>query len=235
MESGADNNVAVLDYPIGSVLATDLNTFLFREYLAARNIALKLGKRKDANYFMYKAHATKAAINQYLWNQRDQIFYNLNRRDGTFIQRVGYSSLIPLWGNIAPRTNGRAMIKRYLLNTKKLKAPWGIRTLSKDDPKYNQKNIIKPYSNWQGPIWPLVNYLSMQALLNYGFKKEARWLGEVTTKLCLQDLDKTGGMHENYNAEWGEPLAAPNFVSWNLLVGQMINQARINYNPFLIT
>ncbi len=30
-------------------------------------------------------------------------------------------------------------------------APYGLRSLSKQDPDYNNAAIIVPYSNWQGP------------------------------------------------------------------------------------
>lgn len=33
-------------------------------------------------------------------------------------------------------------------------------------------------------------------------------------------------MHENYHADTGAPLAAPDFISWNLLVAQMIEEAQ---------
>jgi hypothetical protein len=33
-------------------------------------------------------------------------------------------------------------------------------------------------------------------------------------------------MHENYHADTGAPLAAPDFISWNLLVAQMLEEAR---------
>ncbi len=33
-------------------------------------------------------------------------------------------------------------------------------------------------------------------------------------------------MHENNHAETGAPLAAPDFISWNLLAAQMIDEAR---------
>jgi len=46
------------------------------------------------------------------------------------------------------------------------------------------------------------------------------------TKVCLADLEENGMMHENYHAETGKPLAAPDFISWNLLVAQMIEEAR---------
>ncbi len=235
MESGADNNVALLNYPKGSVLATDLNTFLYREYLAMSQIAKHLNFKPETRWFQNKARAIKNAMLKYLWDKQDGIFYNVEKHSGKFIKRVSYSSIVPLWGEIAPQNWGKRMLKNYVLNPSKLKARYGIRTLAKDDPEYNQKNIIKPYSNWQGPVWPIANYLTMHALLNYGFKKEARWLAQTITKICLADLEKTGGMHENYNADTGKPLAAPNFVSWNLLVGQMLPETQTNYNPFRLT
>ncbi|MFA6354056.1 MAG: hypothetical protein WCW93_03940, partial [Candidatus Paceibacterota bacterium] len=59
MESGADNNVAVLNYPNGSVLAVDLNSFLYREYIAISEIAKNLGLKKDQQVFSDKAKKIK--------------------------------------------------------------------------------------------------------------------------------------------------------------------------------
>ena len=232
MESGADNNIAVLSYPTGSVLATDLNSFLYREYLAMKYIATRLKKPRASIHFEKKARAMRSAILTHLWNKNDAIFYNKDRKTGNFIRHLSYSSLIPLWAGIAPRRSGREMIKRHILNPNEYRAPYGIRTLAQDDSAYNQKNIIKPHSNWQGPAWPLVNYLSMHALLNYGFKKEALHLAITTVKMCLRDIEQTGGMHENYDAETGKSLAAPNFISWNLLAGNMIHETTTRMNPF---
>ena len=41
-------------------------------------------------------------------------------------------------------------------------------------------------------------------------------------------------MHKDYNTETGEPLAAPNFISWNLLVANMLKEATTNTNPFTL-
>jgi alpha,alpha-trehalase len=57
------------------------------------------------------------------------------------------------------------MIERYVLAPAKLWSPHGIRSLAADDPEYNNENVIKPYSNWQGPIWPHANWMVMHALL----------------------------------------------------------------------
>lgn len=234
MESGADNNIACLPYPNGTVLSADLNAFMYREYKALSLIAKQLGKTGEAKKFTNKATILKQNINKYLWDNKDKTYYNVDSRTGKFIKHHTYSNCIPLWAKLASPANGREMIKRYWINPKKMWGNYGIRTLAKDDPAYNNKNIIKPHSNWQGPVWPIANYLYMHALLNYGFQKHAEQLAAKIAGNCFRDIESTGGMHENYDAETGEPLAAPNFVSWNLLVGQMADQAKTKHNPFAL-
>jgi alpha,alpha-trehalase len=234
MESGADNNIAALDYPKGTVIAADLNTFIYREYKAMCLLAKIFCRKKDEIYFRKRAEAIKKNLNQYLWNKEDKIYYNLNSKNGEQIQRVSYSCFIPLWDKMAAQELGSAMIKRYLISPKYMWSDYGIRTLAKNDPDYNNRNIIKPYSNWQGPVWPIANYIYLHGLLNYGFQKEAIVLAQKIEKLVLEDIKTSGGMHENYDAETGNPLAAPNFVSWNILIGNMFEEATANFNPFII-
>ena len=234
MESGADNNVAALDFPKTTVVAVDLNTLIFREYKAMRLLANILGKKKDAGKFNKRAETVKENLNKYLWNDKDQIYYNVYSTTGEHIKRISYSSFFPLFGKMATPEQGKATIRKYVLSKDIMMSDYGIRTLSKKDADYNNKNIIKPYSNWQGPVWPIANYIYFQGLLNYGFQKEAIGLACKISNLVLDDIKTTGGMHENYDAETGKPLAAPNFVSWNILVSNMLEEAVENKNPFEI-
>lgn len=234
MESGADNNIAALDFPKSSVIATDLNAFMYREYLAMAKLAKILGKKKDETYFAKRAETVKKNINTYLWNEEDGIYYNLNSETGEHIRRISYNSFIILFAKTAIPQRAKRMIEKYLLSPQYMKSEYGLRTLSKNDPDYNNANIIKPYSNWQGPVWPIANYLYMQGLLNYGYQKEAVELAQKISDLVLADVKTSGGMHENYDAETGTPLAADNFVSWNLLVGNMLEEATQKQNPFAI-
>lgn len=232
MESGADNNVSALDFPDKTVIGSDLNSFIYCEYKALAFIARQINQVADGNHFSSRAKTIKQNINNLLWDHEDGTYYNLDSRDGTFVKRVGYNCFHPLWVHVAPSERAKRFISNYALNSHKLWSRYGIRTLSKDDAAYNNKNIIKPYSNWQGPIWPIANYIYMHALLNYEFQKEAIELAKRITHLCLNDIMKSGGMHECYNAETGEPLAAPNFISWNLLVANMLDEAINKKNPF---
>jgi alpha,alpha-trehalase len=122
-------------------------------------------------------------------------------------------------------------------------SPYGIRSLSKQDPAYNNVSMINPYSNWQGPVWINTNYLYFLALRRYGFQKEARQLSVMLAKVVLADIQKWGSMHECYSAETGEGLAPtpeqakdhvfPGFVGWNLLVQDML-QCEVHNNCLLL-
>ena len=133
---------------------------------------------------------------------------------------------------MASEEQGKATIKKYMLDPDHMWSDHGIRTLSKNDPDYNNRNIIKPHSNWQGPIWPIANYMYIHGLLNYGFKEEAIEAIKKVTEIVIDDIKKTGATHECYDAETGKPLAADNFVSWNILVGNLLDEAVNNKNPF---
>jgi alpha,alpha-trehalase len=226
LESGADNNPALVRRYHNSIAGADVNAFMVLDYKAMAQIASRLGRPAESAAFRERARKLAEAVNRHLWDPDDTIYYNYDAVERKSIRCVTYSGLIPLWAQLAPSRQAQAMIERYVLNPAKLWSPYGIRSLAADEPLYNNENVIKPYSNWQGPIWPHANWMAMHALIHYGYGGQALAVAERVTRLCLADLAANGMMHENYHAETGAPLAAPDFVSWNLLVAQMIEEAR---------
>ena len=236
MQSGADNNPA-MNYFVNddhrSFLAPDASAFQYMEYLAQAKIAAMLGKKEDETLYREKAHKLKEAINQYLWSDEDQIYYTVDRETGDFYKRVSYSSFVPLMAGLASDEQGKETIKRYLINEEHMKANYGLRSLSIQDPDYNNKNIIKPFSNWQGPVWPIANYIYSIGLKKYGFDNEVHWLAKTVGSLLLKDIEAWNTMHENYHADTGEPLAPSHdyvdgegnivgFISWNLCIQNVL-------------
>lgn len=229
MQSGADNNVA-MNYFIEdkrSYVCADASAFQYGELLAQSAIAKAIGKTEDAAAFAKEAQELKANVNKYLWNEADKMYYNVNRKEGDQYKRPSYSCFIPLMYKMQGEANGKAMIANHLLSPEQFKAPYGFRTLTKQDPEYNNYNIIVPFSNWQGPVWPIASYIYSIALKNYGFEKEIGWMATSLGKLLNKDLETWGTMHENYHAETGAPLAPSQdhvdkdgkfvgFISWNL-------------------
>ncbi len=234
MQSGADNTVVLTndDRERSAILAVDLNTFQYREYKAMRAVAAALGHDGDAAMYAQKAALLRENILKHHWDAERYSFWNVRRRDGRAVRRVSYSNFTALMEpDLLPLEEGREMVRRYLWNDAHMLSPHGLRTLSRQDPDYNNENIIVPYSNWQGPIWPIANYLFFIGLKNYGFDAECGALAAMMARLVSEDIAACGSMHENYDAETGAPLAPTaeqsggvfkGFVGWNMLVLNML-------------
>ena len=239
MQSGADNNVALTNDPTdrSAILATDLSTFQLREYEAMAVLAGKLGNGKEREAYRKKADELKSAMREHMWSDADAMFFNIRRDNGRAVKRNSYSNFVPLIEGVVPPEQAKEMIRRYMWNPDQMLSRYGLRSLSKQDPDYNNVSMIDPYSNWQGPVWINANYLFYIALKRYGFDAEAKQLADVLGRVVLDDIAKWKSMHENYNAETGDGLAptpeqSPNhvftgFVGWNLLV-QDILQCEVN-------
>ena len=221
MQSGADNNVALTNDPSdrGAILAADLCAFQLREYGA------KWAKLSRDPEYRDKEESLRAAMLQHLWFESERSFFNVRRDSGEPVKRIGYSNFVPLIEPILPEQSAQEMIRRYLWNPDHMLSAYGLRSLSKQDPDYNNVRMIDPYSNWQGPIWINANYLYFLALKRYGFEAEVAQLAAMLGRVVLADIQKCGSMHENYDAETGEGLApeSAGFVGWNLLVQDMLS------------
>jgi alpha,alpha-trehalase len=245
ISSGADNNVALTNDPKdkSAILATDISTFQYREYKAMAQLADKLDDKNEAAEYRKKAADLKAAMLQHMWFADESMFYNIRRDTGKPVKRISYSNFVPLIDDILTSKDAKAMITRYMLNKDVMLAPYGIRSLSKQDPDYNNAAIIVPYSNWQGPIWINANYLNYIALKRNGFNKEAAELSGILGRMVLADIQKWGSMHEDYDAETGAGLAPTpeqsenhvfsGFVGWNLLAQDMLQCEVKNQCEFL--
>ena len=92
MESSADNNVAFPQAvpgepaPVDRVAGADLNTFVYREYVAMAGIASALGYRADATRYAKHAEAVRTAINTHLWSETDASYYNLDVVSGLLLR-----------------------------------------------------------------------------------------------------------------------------------------------------
>lgn len=235
MQSGADNNVALNYFEADkrSFLACDASTLQAREYEAMSILARKLGYADDKVIYANKAKDLCTRINRYLWCPKDKMYYNVDRETGKWYKHVSYSNFWPLFSGMASSSDGKAMIKRYLLNPKHMLSPYGLRSLSGEDVEYNNKNIIVPFSNWQGPLWMNANYMYGIILKNYGFTRKLDWLAQTLGQLMIKDYKKYGSLHESYDAETGSPLAPADsyvdkngkyigFISWNLCIENLL-------------
>ena len=93
----------------------------------------------------------------------------------------------------------------------------------KEGKRVIEENLLNP-SCWTGPIWMNVNYFFFEAVLRYGYLKEAKALASATIHMLGDDIKQSGAMHEYYNPETGKGVYNLGFQSWNLLVNLMIDE-----------
>ncbi len=246
MEHGFDNDVALTFFRPRSIAAVSASVLMYMENEAMAMIAEDLGKKKDSNIYGNCAQKIKKAINTLMWFDELNCYANIDLRTGKPIHGLGLNGLpgdtgkhsfaswnciMPLYPAIAPKTKARRYIEEYIINPEHFWSPHGIRTLSKKSEFYNNAVLGNPArysdeanttaSNWQGPVWIPVNYFTFHALQNYGYLDKSEELCDKTIRLLASSIKKKGCMFENYHAETGNPLYAPDFASWNILADIM--------------
>jgi putative isomerase len=204
---------------------------MVQEYRAMAEVARRSGQG-EPSLWEEKAKALATAIETHMWDPIDQCYFNLEvgrHVPGRVNQPVSWvlplkvkswTSLMPLWAQVASPERAKLMVELHLMNEARLLAPHGMRSLAKDEPAYEVKVSSNP-SCWRGPIWVVNNYLVNQGLQHYGFETEARELAGRLQRMLVRDLDENGELHEYYDPETGEGLTHPGFLNWNTLAGVM--------------
>ena len=111
-------------------------------------------------------------------------------------------------------------------------SPFGIRSTSALDPRYNNINEIKPYSNWEGPVWVNANAVLTYGLSKYGYRKDAIDIAKRVVQTLANDAENQGTWHEGYDSENGKGLAANGFLSWNTLAATLEKNLIKGHDPF---
>ncbi|WP_439590848.1 MGH1-like glycoside hydrolase domain-containing protein [Microbacterium sp.] len=235
---GVDNDPSVYYRPDRSTASVYLNSLLYRELLAFGYLLEELERAPEANAWRGRAEDLAEAVRTHLWDERDGTFYSADlalreidpedwlhrgapRSWSSVLLRIdNWSSFLPMWAGIATQEQAERMRERYL-DRRTFRANFGVRTLSKLEQQYNLRASNNP-SNWLGPIWGVSNYLVFRGLLKYGYTEDARELAEETVRLFGQDLATSGGLHEYYHPDTGEPIMTKGFQNWNFLVLNLI-------------
>ncbi len=244
LESGVDNNATTVNRPDFECESVDVNAYLVREFRAAAAIARERGKASDATRLASHAEEIARRMNVVLWDEADGCYYDVISVSDDAIERVkvkSWTCLTPLWAGVAPEDRAKTLIERHVLNPDVFWGKFGVPSLARDERVYNQgkrallfiavENRRWEVSNWQGPVWVVANWQVMHGLLRYGYNEKAQELARTITDLLTRDVEATGGMHENYDAETGVGLWSPSFGSWNMLAARMVEEAELDFDP----
>lgn len=150
----------------------------------------------NSKYWLLKAENRKKLINQFLWNEEEDCFFDYNFKTQKQNIFLSATSFFPLWANIATQVQADRMIEKCL---PKLLFLGGIAGSSKEALSNIGENQMQ--RQWDFPNgWPPHQIIIWQGLLNYGYKSKAqeliyRWLWMITKNAC----DYNGTVPEKYD------------------------------------
>lgn len=238
---GDDNDPTTFGRPFYSSANLLLNCLMYQDLQAASTLAGRLGRTEDEKRLTEQAAALARSIEEHCWDQRDRFYYTVDvqcadrRRElipnvepgmamswQTLPLRIQmFTGFLPLWCGLASAQRARELVETNYLADDRLRAAWGVRSLSAREKMYCMDFSSNP-SNWLGPVWIIVNYLVWGALRRYGFTGPAQELAQKTVRLLSADLAKNGSLNEYYHPDTGAALSHPGFMDWDLLVLEML-------------
>ncbi len=238
---GNDNDPTTFGRPDYSSANLLLNCLFFEELKAAADLAGRLNRPDDQGRLAVQAKTLGNSIQAYCWDPRDQFYYTADvqvvdrRKELIPSVRPGmdtswkslplriqtFTGFLPLWCGLATADQAKALVQTNYLKDDRLRAPWGIRSLSNKEAMYSLLFSSNP-SNWLGPVWIIANYLAWKGFKAYGFDAEARDLADKTIHLLANDLAVNGSLNEYYDPDTGKALSHKGFLNWNMLASEMI-------------
>jgi putative isomerase len=238
---GDDNDPTTFGRPFFSSANLLLNCLFYQDLLASAELARRLGRPADHHRLSSQAKELGERIEEFCWDPRDSYYYTVDiqcvDRRAELIPTVPrgmamswrclptriqmFTGFLPLWCGIAPHENAQKLVKTNYLADDRLRAQWGARSLSSLETMYSLERSSNP-SNWLGPIWIMANYFVWKALQRYGYKREADALADKTILLLSRDLEINGSLNEYYHPDTGAALSHKGYITWNLLVLEMI-------------
>lgn len=226
LEAAKGENESVTNFPDGRLLAVDLSSYLAVEFQSMVDLCEIAGNTDIADKYKTLAVSVKSALDEKLWDEKLKMYVNFDPATGEHNRFRAWTGLLPALLGITSKERTMTVLEENVMNEDHFLRHAGLSSVAVSEPLYNQSKrglygrVI--CSNWQGPMWILPNGIAIRALLREGMKKEAEELATRVVRTLSEGLESTGTLYENYNADTGTPLFAPQFMSWNILALEMI-------------
>lgn len=183
------------------------------ENLRALGHIASLLKHTDGEHFAnLHADLIAAAMRERLFD--GQVYWSANGPDYKRLEVATWAHFAPLFAGLYSPEEARIVVDTHLKNPDTFNAPYGIRTVSKQEPSYRAEGYPDGFS-WRGPVWMSPHWFIYRGLMRYNMLAEAHEIREKSLAL----LEKSG-FRECFNPETGEGYGATKFT-WGALVLDM--------------
>jgi hypothetical protein len=200
-------------------------------YRTARDLRRKGGgnvEPEEARRFLRQALGAGESF-AHLWDPETRFYYNVDRATNSFTVTTGAGATIdlrrkeiigflPLWAGVAPPDRAQALVQ-HLTSPSEFRRRFGVPTLAADDAGYEPR--ITRCCQWNGAVWLEWNYLVFDGLRRYGYRREARELGERMIEAAATQLRRNHRFWESYSPD-EETLASPMNYIWDSILARVI-------------
>jgi alpha,alpha-trehalase len=166
-----------------------LNSLLYKYERDLADLAGILHQPAQAAQWKQEAEGRRQAINKFLWNPNQGMFFDYDVTTGTQATYVYATIFYPLWTGLATPEQAKAIESHLAL----LDKPGGLAT-----------STYASGLQWDLPFgWAPLNWFAADGLRKYGFVDDARRVATEFTHTIKVSFEKEGTIHEKYNVETG--------------------------------
>ncbi len=126
------------------ILAADMNANFFGNHIALAKMAERLGKPEEAAVWRQKAEEIRRLIFEYLWDEEDQFFYDVDKNgEKRKVRSIAITNVFT--EGVMDFDLGNAVYARYMRNPEEFGTPYPFPAVSSGDPRWVQ-NL--PGNSW---------------------------------------------------------------------------------------
>jgi len=198
-ESGHDTSYRI-EGNCADLNLVELNAMLYKyetdfAYLLESQFNSNFDGFSSENWYSI-ANKRKEAINQYLWNEDEGLYFDFNEKENKQSDFLAITTLTPLWANLCSKEQAKKLVEKAI---PLLKEKGGLAGCTKESRGIINDN--RPARQWDYPNgWAPHQMMIWKGLFNYGYKQEAqeliyRWLFMITKNA----VDYNGTIPEKYD------------------------------------
>ncbi len=174
-----------------SVVPIDLNCLLYKYEVDLLRWANLRGDKRVAEIWEDRAKLRKAAIDNYLWDEKNGFFYDYDLQTGKRDSLRTLAGYFALWCGVATQKQAERCLEQLLI-------------FEKDYGLVNTEKIPWKHRQWDYPNgWPPLQYIVIKGLSKYGFNDEASKLTKKWLDFIARVFDHTGQLWEKYDVVHG--------------------------------
>ncbi len=162
-----------------------------------------------------RAARVEDALLERCWDEREGLFFDLAGRVERPVRISTWSSLLPLALDGLPDRVRRRLVEEHLLDERRYAAPFGIPSVSMDEPSFNPR--WDRFRCWRGPSWMNTAWLLVPPLRALGYARHADHVVSSLAAAAARD-----GLREYYDPLTGQGLGARDF-GWSTLLLDLVD------------